>query len=61
MDTKGTLIFFCGKMGAGKTTLSLQPAQELNAVLISEDDWLASLYPNEIKDFNEYLHLEKNV
>ena len=48
MDTKGTLIFFCGKMGAGKTTKSLQLSQELNAVLISDDDWLASLYPNEI-------------
>jgi len=39
MDTKGTLIFFCGKMGAGKTTQSLRLAQELNAVLISEDEW----------------------
>src|SRR5210317_493227 len=61
MDTKGTLIFFCGKMGAGKTTKSLQLAQELNAVLISEDDWLASLYPNEIKDFNEYLHFSMRL
>jgi len=61
MDTKGTLIFFCGKMGAGKTTKSLQLAQELNAVLISEDDWLASLYPNEIKNFNEYLHFSMRL
>jgi predicted kinase len=61
MDTKGTLIFFCGKMGAGKTTKSLQLSQELNAVLISEDDWLASLYPNEIKDFNEYLHFSMRL
>ena len=61
MDTKGTLIFFCGKMGAGKTTKSLQLSQELNAVLISEDDWLASLYPNEITDFNAYLHFSARL
>ena len=61
MDTKGTLIFFCGKMGAGKTTQSLRLSQELNAVLISEDDWLASLYPNEITDFNAYLHFSARL
>lgn len=51
----GTLIFFCGKMGAGKSTKSKQIANERNAVLISEDEWLASLYPGEISTFNEYL------
>jgi shikimate kinase len=38
--TTGT--FFCGKMGAGKTTLSRSIARERKAVLISEDEWLAA-------------------
>jgi predicted kinase len=55
MNIKGTLIFFCGKMGAGKSTLSRQISQELNAILLSEDDWLSTLYPEEIKNFDDYL------
>ncbi len=52
----GTLIFFCGKMGAGKSTLSRQIAQQRNAVLISEDEWLATLYPDQIHTFADYIH-----
>ncbi|WP_096622304.1 AAA family ATPase [Calothrix sp. NIES-3974] len=55
MYSKGTLIFFCGKMGAGKSTLSRQISQELNAILLSEDDWLSTLYPEEINNFDDYL------
>lgn len=51
----GTLIFFSGKMGAGKSTKSKQVAQDRNAVLISEDEWLSTLYPNQITTFEEYL------
>ncbi len=54
MRPKGTLVFFCGKMGAGKSTLSMRMAEEMNAVRISEDDWLTALYPGEIDDFNDY-------
>jgi len=41
----GKLIFFCGKMGAGKSTKSKEFASESNAVLLSEDEWLSILYP----------------
>lgn len=34
---QGILTFFCGKMGAGKSTQSRKLAQEINAVLLSED------------------------
>jgi len=43
-------------MGAGKSTKSKQVAQERNAVLISEDEWLSKLYPNLITSFDDYLH-----
>jgi predicted kinase len=57
----GTLVFFCGKMGSGKSTRSKQVATERNAVLISEDEWLATLYPGEISTFDEYLHFSKRL
>ena len=52
----GTLILFSGKMGAGKSTKSKHVAQERNAVLISEDEWLSKLYPNQITSFDDYIH-----
>jgi len=52
---KGTLTFFCGKMGAGKSTKASEIAQKSNAVLLSEDEWLASLYPNKISSLNDYI------
>ena len=55
MKSIGTLIFFCGKMGAGKSTKSQQLALDRNAVLISEDEWLASLYPGQIASFEDYI------
>lgn len=55
IDEKGTLIFFCGKMGAGKSTYSKKLANELDAVLLSEDDWLSAMYPEEIKNFDDYI------
>ncbi|MEG0383284.1 MAG: ATP-binding protein [Solibacillus sp.] len=55
MNNIGTLYFFCGKMGAGKSTKSKQLAIEKQAVLLSEDEWLESLYPNQIISFEDYL------
>ncbi|UFS63355.1 ATP-binding protein [Sulfurimonas sp. HSL-3221] len=55
MKEKGTLTFFCGKMGAGKSTKSKAVSAEKNAVLLSEDDWLSSHYPGQINSFDDYL------
>ncbi len=55
MNVKGTLIFFCGKMGAGKSTYAKKLANELSAVFLSEDEWLSCLYPEEIKNFGDYI------
>lgn len=49
------LIFFSGKMGSGKSTSSKRFADTLSGVLISEDDWLARLYPGEISNFEDFL------
>ncbi|WP_231878795.1 ATP-binding protein [Oleiphilus sp. HI0125] len=52
---KGTSIFFCRKMGAGNSTKAREIAHKSNAVLLSEDEWLASLCPNKISSLNDYI------
>ncbi|WP_214798033.1 MULTISPECIES: ATP-binding protein [unclassified Exiguobacterium] len=54
MEEKGTLYFLCGKMGAGKSTKAKQLATEKQAVLLSEDEWLSTLYPNQIHTSEDY-------
>jgi len=61
MKTKGSLIFFCAKMGAGKSIKSKLLAEEENAVLISEDEWLSLLYPNQITSFDDYIKLSRQL
>lgn len=58
---QGTLTFFCGKMGAGKSTRSKAISIEDNAVLISEDDWLSSHFPGQISTFEDYLRLSASI
>lgn len=53
--SRGVLTFFCGKMGAGKTTNARATVRAANAVLISEDEWLEALYPGQITTLNDYL------
>ncbi len=51
----GTLIFFCGKMGAGKSTRAAELARAPRTVLISEDAWLSALYPDQIHSLDAYI------
>jgi len=48
MDGAAKLIFFCGKMAAGKSTLASALAKRENAILLVQDDLLTALYPGEI-------------
>lgn len=50
MSTSAKLIFFCGKMAAGKSTLARDLATRENAVLFVQDDLLDALFPGEITD-----------
>ncbi len=54
-DNAPTLHLMCGRIGAGKSTLSQQLAAQPRHVLISEDAWLAGLYPGEITSITGYL------
>lgn len=61
MDSIGTLFLVCGKMGAGKSTLTRQLAKTHQAVLLSEDDWLAAHYPAAIQTFDDYRHYAAQI
>lgn len=54
-DEAPTLHLLCGKIGAGKSTLSQQLAAKPRHVLISEDAWLATLHPGDIHSIADYL------
>lgn len=48
-------------MGAGKSTISWELARQHRAVLLSEDEWLTALYPDEICCFDDYLKLSSRL
>ena len=49
-----TLHSICGKIGAGKSTLADELAAPPGVIAMSEDTWLAGLYPGEIADLPAY-------
>lgn len=55
MPNTGTLVLMCGKMAAGKSTLSRQLAGRDDAVLLVQDEFLARLFPGEIVDIPSFL------
>jgi dephospho-CoA kinase len=55
MSAPTKLIFFCGKMAAGKSTLARDLAQREQAVLLVQDDFLEALYPGEITDIPAFV------
>ena len=65
MSNSPKLIFFCGKMAAGKSTLARELACGENAVLFVQDDLMAALFPGEIIDIpslvNRYARLKDAI
>ncbi|MGJ5072769.1 AAA family ATPase [Bradyrhizobium oligotrophicum] len=50
-----TLHLVCGKIAAGKSTLTAALGQLPGNVVIAEDDWLARLYPGEQSTLADYV------
>lgn len=57
VTSRGRLHFFCGKAGAGKSTLARAIAGSEQATLISEDVWLSRLYGEQMQTFDDYRRL----
>jgi predicted kinase len=58
---KGKLLFFCGKMAAGKSTLSRQLASQEGAVLLVEDEFLERLFAGQIVDIAAYVTYSSRI
>jgi predicted kinase len=52
--SNATLHMLCGKIAAGKTTLSAQLAQAERTLMISEDRWIDRLYGPELRTIADY-------
>jgi predicted kinase len=61
MPPKGRLIFFCGKMASGKSTLAKELAERENAVLLVQDELLEALFPTLIVNVASYLEYAGRV
>src|ERR1700749_3579182 len=57
----GRLHLFCGKAGAGKSTLARAIAESERATLISEDIWLSRLYGDQMQTFDDYRRLSQRL
>ncbi len=49
-----TMHLLCGKIASGKSTLAAQLASTPGTILVSEDEWLSTLFPGEIKTLEDY-------
>jgi len=58
---KPTLHLVCGKIASGKSTLSARLATVPGTVLISEDQWLAALYADEMQSVADYVRCSSKL
>lgn len=61
MNTSTKLIFLCGKMAAGKSTLARDLAKRENAVLMVQDEFLDALFPGEITDLPGFIKFSSRL
>jgi len=55
MTDRPTLHLLCGKIAAGKSSLAASLSKGAKSIVVSQDRWMASLYPNEIKTLADYV------
>ena len=61
MSIPAKLMFLCGKMAAGKSTLARDLAQRENAVLLVQDEFLEHLFPGEITDIAGFVRCSSRL
>lgn len=50
-----TLHMLCGKVASGKSSLAAELARGESCVLIAEDDWLATLFADQMSSLGDYV------
>lgn len=61
MSGEAKLIFLCGKMAAGKSTLARELARKHDAILLVQDDFLLNLFPGEIVDVPSFVEYSSRL
>ena len=56
-----TLHLLCGKIGAGKSTLAAALAAGPATLLVGEDHWTSTLFPEELKTIDDYRRLSARL
>jgi len=56
-----TLHMLCGKIAAGKSTLARQLGQKPGTVLISEDEWLAALFSDQLDTLDDFARCSRRL
>jgi predicted kinase len=56
-----TLHMLCGKIAAGKSTLTADLSRAPSTVVISEDFWLSRLFGPEMKDVADYVRCSRRL
>ncbi|NGM49687.1 ATP-binding protein [Caulobacter sp. 602-2] len=59
--SQATLHMLCGKMAAGKSTLTAELSHAPSTVVLSEDFWLARLFGPDMKDVADYVRYSKRL
>ena len=61
MNSGAKLIWLCGKMAAGKSTLARDLAEREDAILLVQDEFLETLWPGEITDVPEFIDRSRRL
>ncbi len=56
-----TLFMLCGRIAAGKSTLALRLADRPATILVAQDRFLASLWPDEIRTIEDYARVSPRL
>ena len=56
-----TLYLLCGKIASGKSTLAKRLAEARGTIIISEDDWLAALFSDQMMTVSDYVRCSKKL
>lgn len=59
--TDTTLHLLCGKIASGKSTLATSLAARHSTMLLSEDNWISKLYPEQIKSVGDYVRFAHQI
>src|SRR3954470_1074032 len=57
----GILHLLCGKIAAGKSTLSARLAEAPGTVAIAEDEWIKALFGDEMREVADYVRVSAKL